>query len=206
MSGVTGVTGVTGTSGTSGTTDQPTTQLDGKNTQLDRTAFLKLLVAQLKYQDPTNPADTSQMLTQSAQLTMVDRLNEIATSMTSSVSSQQLALGSSMIGKQVTFLDETLASTKKEFGEKEKQMTGQISELTATPSEPSGTTILPTLPSSTASTSMVALSVSISAITSPAATESPSFLTHLESVPSSMVGESAGIRISTGMTVPSLSA
>ena len=110
MSGVTGVTGVTGTSGTSGTTDQPTTQLDGKNTQLDRTAFLKLLVAQLKYQDPTNPADTSQMLTQSAQLTMVDRLNEIATSMTSSVSSQQLALGSSMIGKQVTFLDENSVS------------------------------------------------------------------------------------------------
>ena len=87
------------------TTEQPTTQLDGANTQLDRTAFLKLLVAQLKYQDPTNPADTSQMLTQSAQLTMVDRLNEIATSMTSSVSSQQLALGSSMIGKQITFLD-----------------------------------------------------------------------------------------------------
>lgn len=85
--------------------DPPTTQLDGKNTQLDRQSFLKLLVAQLKYQDPTAPADTSQMLTQSAQLSMVDRLNEIATSMTTSATSQQLALGSSMIGKQVTFLD-----------------------------------------------------------------------------------------------------
>ena len=49
---------------------------------LDRDAFLKLLVAQLKYQDPTKPADASQMVAQSAQLTMVDRLNEIASQLT----------------------------------------------------------------------------------------------------------------------------
>jgi hypothetical protein len=45
-----------------------------------------------------------------------------------------------------------------------------IGVLTRTPSVPAGTRILPTLPSSDASTSMVALSVSISAITSPART------------------------------------
>ena len=71
--------------------------------------------------------------------------------------------------------------------------------LTFTPSVPSATRILPTLPSSTASTSMVALSVSISAITSPALTAWPSLMSHLASLPSSMVGESAGIRISVGM-------
>ena len=49
-----------------------------------------------------------------------------------------------------------------------------ITALTGTPSEPSGTTILPSVPSSIASTSIVALSVSISAITSPADTWSPS--------------------------------
>ena len=42
---------------------------------------------------------------------------------------------------------------------------------------------------------MVALSVSISAITSPALTLSPSFLSQRASVPSVMVGESAGIRM-----------
>ena len=70
-----------------------------------------------------------------------------------------------------------------------------IGSLTLTPSVPSGTISLPTLPSSTASTSIVALSVSISAMMSPAATESPSRTFHLASVPSSMVGERAGIRI-----------
>ena len=74
-----------------------------------------------------------------------------------------------------------------------------IGVLTATSLVPSGTRILPRVPSSTASTSMVALSVSISAITSPDLTASPSFLCHLARLPFSMVGESAGISTSIGM-------
>ena len=70
-----------------------------------------------------------------------------------------------------------------------------IGSLTLTPSVPSPTRILPMVPSSTASNSIVALSVSISASTSPEATLSPSFTSHLASVPSSIVGLSAGIRI-----------
>src|SRR4249919_293437 len=64
---------------------------------------------------------------------------------------------------------------------------------TFTPSEPSGTRILAILPSSTASNSIVALSVSISARISPDLTSSPSLTSHLASVPSSIVGDSAGI-------------
>src|SRR5262245_46480110 len=44
-----------------------------------------------------------------------------------------------------------------------------------------------------ASTSIVALSVSISAMTSPALTLSPSLLSHLARLPFSIVGDSAGI-------------
>src|SRR5262245_22108954 len=68
--------------------------------------------------------------------------------------------------------------------------------LTFTPSVPAGTRICARRPSSTASTSIVALSVSISAMTSPALTTSPWFFSHFASLPSVMVGESAGIRIS----------
>ena len=71
--------------------------------------------------------------------------------------------------------------------------------FTFTPSLPSATRILPITPSSTASNSIVALSVSISASRSPEATVSPSLTSHLASVPSSMVGDRAGMRISTGM-------
>ena len=64
---------------------------------------------------------------------------------------------------------------------------------TFTPSLPSGTRILAILPSSTASNSIVALSVSISARMSPERTSSPSLTSHLASVPSSIVGDKAGI-------------
>src|ERR1700694_2109962 len=71
-----------------------------------------------------------------------------------------------------------------------------IGVLTATSWVPAGTRIFPSVPSSTASTSMVALSVSISAITSPDFTLSPSFFTHLARLPFSMVGDSAGLHTS----------
>ena len=77
-----------------------------------------------------------------------------------------------------------------------------ITVPTFTLSVPSATRIFPITPSSTASNSIVALSVSISASRSPDFTVSPSLTSHLASVPSSMVGESAGILISIPMKVP----
>src|SRR4029079_15108567 len=74
-----------------------------------------------------------------------------------------------------------------------------IGVFTATSAVPSGTRIFPSVPSSVASTSIVALSVSISAITSPDFTSSPSFLSHLARLPFSIVGESAGMSTSMGM-------
>jgi hypothetical protein len=71
--------------------------------------------------------------------------------------------------------------------------------LTGTSAVPSATTIRATVPSSTASTSIVALSVSISAITSPDATLSPSLTCHLARLPFSMVGDRAGMRILIGI-------
>ncbi len=58
---------------------------------------------------------------------------------------------------------------------------------------PSPTRILRSTPFVNACASIVALSVSISAIGSPVLTLSPSFFSHRESCPSSIVGESFGI-------------
>ena len=76
-----------------------------------------------------------------------------------------------------------------------------ITVPTFTPSVPSATRILAIVPSSTASNSIVALSVSISARMSPDFTLSPSLTSHLASVPSSIVGDRAGILSSIGMSV-----
>jgi hypothetical protein len=74
-----------------------------------------------------------------------------------------------------------------------------IGVLTATSCAPPGTRIFARMPSSIASTSIVALSVSISASTSPDLTVSPSAFNHLARLPFSIVGDSAGIRTCTGI-------
>lgn len=57
-------------------------------TTLDQTDFLRLMTAQLKYQDPTNPVDNSEYVAQLAQFSMVSgvaesnqKLGRIATSL-----------------------------------------------------------------------------------------------------------------------------
>ena len=77
-----------------------------------------------------------------------------------------------------------------------------IAVPTATPSAPLSTRMAARTPSSTASTSIVALSVSISAMTSPLLTVSPTATFHFARVPVSMVGDSAGIRISIAISMP----
>src|SRR5205823_1636045 len=64
---------------------------------------------------------------------------------------------------------------------------------------PSGTAIFATVPSSYAVISIVALSVSTSAITSPEATLSPSLTFHLMMVPASIVSERRGMVMEMGM-------
>jgi flagellar basal-body rod modification protein FlgD len=81
----------------------------------DKDTFLKLLVAQLKYQDPSNPADSTQFLAQTAQFTQVEKLGDIADLM----KSQRLVNASALVGHAVNYMDEngnklsgTIASAK----------------------------------------------------------------------------------------------
>ena len=50
---------------------------DAMSSQLDGSAFMKLLVAQLKNQDPNSPADPKDLITQLAQLTSVQELTQV---------------------------------------------------------------------------------------------------------------------------------
>lgn len=65
---------------------------------LGRDDFLKLLLAQLQNQDPTQPVDDKEMLAELAQFTMIDTLQGVQKSMEGT----QLAQASSLIGKSVT--------------------------------------------------------------------------------------------------------
>jgi flagellar basal-body rod modification protein FlgD len=63
--------------------------------------FLKLFLAQLQNQDPTQPVDDSQMLNQLSQMSQIQTMQQIQTALEGS----QLAQSSSLIGKNVTGID-----------------------------------------------------------------------------------------------------
>ncbi|MGQ0632755.1 MAG: flagellar hook capping FlgD N-terminal domain-containing protein [Sporichthyaceae bacterium] len=71
---------------------------------LGKDAFLKLLVAQLRYQDPTNPTDSAQFMAQTAQFTQVEKLEEIAAAIAESLSAQSLSTVSALLGRTVSYL------------------------------------------------------------------------------------------------------
>lgn len=71
---------------------------------LSRETFLKLLVAQLKNQDPLNPTDSKEMITQLSQLSSVDQLRQISEGMQSlQVATLAIANGQSteFVGRRV---------------------------------------------------------------------------------------------------------
>jgi flagellar basal-body rod modification protein FlgD len=75
------------------------------NSALDKDAFLKLLVDQLKYQDPMNPAQGTEFLAQTAQFTTVEKLTDLA-DVQQQMLTAQLTLGAAnMIGRTVTYND-----------------------------------------------------------------------------------------------------
>ena len=70
---------------------------------LDENAFLKLLVAQMKYQDPSKPMDTNQMMAQTATLTQVEKLGALLTAQQDLVSAQHIQTASALVGRTVSY-------------------------------------------------------------------------------------------------------
>ncbi len=73
--------------------------------QLDKDDFMKIMLTEMKHQDPTKPMDADKMAAQMAQLTSVEQMKNMNASMDKLVEknngTDRLAM-SAMIGKQVT--------------------------------------------------------------------------------------------------------
>ncbi len=67
--------------------------------------FLQLLVTQLTNQDPSNPVSPTQMIAQTATLTMVQDLQGLQQSVAQMQQTQALTQASSLISQQVTYQD-----------------------------------------------------------------------------------------------------
>ena len=108
MSDMTGTTatGPVGTlpaGDTAGST--PTTQNAAALNGVNADTFLNLLVSELQNQDPDNPTDPTQFLTQTAEFEEVEEMNAVQTSVSSMVTAQQSSSATSMLGMQVSGSD-----------------------------------------------------------------------------------------------------
>jgi flagellar basal-body rod modification protein FlgD len=95
-------TPITGTSAAA--TGQTDPQAVGKD------MFLKLLVAQLKYQNPMEPVDSSQFMAQTAQFTMVEKLQAMAAQTDALVAGEAAQRAAGLLGRHVTYTDSTGAA------------------------------------------------------------------------------------------------
>jgi flagellar basal-body rod modification protein FlgD len=94
---------------TSGPTDGATSQLDPQT--IGKDTFLKLLVAQLKFQNPMEPVDSSQFMAQTAQFTMVEKLQALAAQTDALVAGEASQRAAGLLGRQVTYLDDGVEKT-----------------------------------------------------------------------------------------------
>ena len=89
--------------GSTAATPTGTTTTAKRNDELDKEAFLQLLVAQLRYQDPLSPTDPGQFMAQTAQLTSIEKLDLIAKQSAATVSALGLSAATGLIGRTVSW-------------------------------------------------------------------------------------------------------
>lgn len=94
VSNTTSVTGTTGTTTTSST-----------GTILGKDDFLKLLVGQLKNQDPLNPTSDTDFIGQMAQFSQLEQTTNMANANEQLIAEQRGARAVSLIGRTVTYPD-----------------------------------------------------------------------------------------------------
>jgi flagellar basal-body rod modification protein FlgD len=83
-----------------------------KNDAASSDRFLKLLVAQMQNQDPLNPMDNAQVTTQMAQISTVDGIGKLNTSvqgLNTQFMQMQALQGATLVGRDVTVAGDRLA-------------------------------------------------------------------------------------------------
>lgn len=84
------------------------------NASLNYNNFLKLLIAQMKYQDPTDPMDASEQISQLATFSQVEQSIQTNTHLKSMLQAEALTRATDLVGKYVKSADDTLTGKVKE--------------------------------------------------------------------------------------------
>ncbi|HEX4776253.1 MAG TPA: flagellar hook capping FlgD N-terminal domain-containing protein [Acidimicrobiia bacterium] len=79
--------------------------------QFGKDTFMKLLVAELQYQNPLQPTDPSQFMAQSAQFSVLEQLQNLTSTVQSQANANQMVMASALVGKTVTYSDNGVDTT-----------------------------------------------------------------------------------------------
>jgi flagellar basal-body rod modification protein FlgD len=99
-------------SATTSSSPPPTPAPSG--THVDYQAFLKLLVAQMKNQDPTSPMDSTDYVAQLATFSQVEQSVQMSQKLDSILQASALTQATAMIGKEITSADGKITGIVKE--------------------------------------------------------------------------------------------
>ena len=92
------------TSATSAAGVKSTATVAAERTALDKDTFLKLMIAQLKHQDPLSPQDGSEYMAQMAQFSSVEQLTNLAKAGEESAKAAKANQAVSLLGKSVSYV------------------------------------------------------------------------------------------------------
>jgi flagellar basal-body rod modification protein FlgD len=115
--------------------------------QMGKDAFMKLLVAELKQQDPTDPVNAREMITQLSQLSSVEKLNAVEQDLSSMRTENQSAAGvqtSGLVGRMVTADAKGLTLTSTASPQGQYVLGGKAGSVTVTVRD-SGNNVVRTL-------------------------------------------------------------
>lgn len=91
----------------------------GKGDQdLGKDDFLKLMVAQLKYQNPLSPSEDLDFIAQTAQFNALEQMTNLNSKITELIYSNKLSYSNSLIGKEINWIgknDEILSGVVESF-------------------------------------------------------------------------------------------
>lgn len=90
--------------GSSSSSSATKTQANGMG-DVDSNQFLGLLITEMQNQDPMQPMDNSQMLTQMSQIRQIGSNDRLTATLSTLAAGQELSMASTMIGKTVKALD-----------------------------------------------------------------------------------------------------
>lgn len=83
------------------------------NTMMGHDAFFKLLIAQMKHQDPTEPMKASEQVAQLAVFSQMEQSVQMNTNLKELLNSNNLAQASSYIGKNIENVDGSMSGIVK---------------------------------------------------------------------------------------------